>query len=186
MTLLGYQVEKPYEAPSEALGIFSIPGAPTDEGGCLGAMRYFERGGDDPADGQGRAQVDRPPPRAARPGRRSDPRRRQGHRDRRPCRPVDQRGAARARPRKCRSCAAAWSSWTRISASIPKGHRGKALRHAVASLPRDLLITIDYEAVRELVMMAMSLADRPRPALLRCAASSRASCSPSSGCRAKN
>src|SRR5919202_6964215 len=28
MTLLGYQVEKPYEAPSEALGIFSVPGAP--------------------------------------------------------------------------------------------------------------------------------------------------------------
>src|SRR6185369_17091189 len=29
MTLLGYHVEKPYEVPSEALGIFSIPGAPT-------------------------------------------------------------------------------------------------------------------------------------------------------------
>ena len=34
--------------PSNALGIFSIPGAPTDEGGCLGAMRYFEKGGDVP------------------------------------------------------------------------------------------------------------------------------------------
>ena len=33
MTLLGYHVERPYEAPSNALGIFSIPGAPTDEGG---------------------------------------------------------------------------------------------------------------------------------------------------------
>ena len=49
----------------------------------------------------------------------------------------------------------------------PKGHSGKALRHAVASLPRDLLITIDYDAMRDLVMMAMSLADRPRPALLQ-------------------
>src|SRR5439155_15026209 len=48
MTLLGYHVEKPYEVPSSALGIFSIPGAPTDEGGCLGAMRYFEQGGDVP------------------------------------------------------------------------------------------------------------------------------------------
>ena len=48
MTLLGYQVEKPYEAPSSALGIFSIPGAPTDEGGALGAMRYFEKGGNVP------------------------------------------------------------------------------------------------------------------------------------------
>ena len=28
-----------------ALGIFSIPGAPTDEGGAYGAMRYFENGG---------------------------------------------------------------------------------------------------------------------------------------------
>ena len=43
MTLLGYHVEKPYEVPSEALGIFSIPGAPTDEGGCLDAMRYLEK-----------------------------------------------------------------------------------------------------------------------------------------------
>ena len=49
----------------------------------------------------------------------------------------------------------------------PKGHSGKALRHAVASLPRDLLITIDYESMRSLVMMAMSLADRPRPGLLQ-------------------
>jgi glutamate dehydrogenase len=49
----------------------------------------------------------------------------------------------------------------------PKGHSGKALRHAVASLPRDLVIAISYEELRELVMMAMSLADRPRPALLQ-------------------
>ena len=48
MTLLGYHVEKPYEQPSDALGIFSIPGAPTDEGGALGAMRYFEKGGEVP------------------------------------------------------------------------------------------------------------------------------------------
>jgi glutamate dehydrogenase len=48
MTLLGYHVEKPYEAPSDSLGIFSIPGAPTDEGGCLGAMHYFEQGGEVP------------------------------------------------------------------------------------------------------------------------------------------
>ncbi|HSQ98956.1 MAG TPA: NAD-glutamate dehydrogenase domain-containing protein, partial [Sphingomicrobium sp.] len=49
----------------------------------------------------------------------------------------------------------------------PKGHSGKALRHSVASLPRDLVIAIDYESLRELVMIAMSLADRPRPALLQ-------------------
>src|SRR5204862_954847 len=48
MTLLGYHVARPYEPPSGTLGIFSIPGAPTDEGGCLGAMHYFEQGGDVP------------------------------------------------------------------------------------------------------------------------------------------
>ena len=48
MTLLGYHVEKPYEQPSCALGIFSVPGAPTDEGGALGAMRYLEKGGEIP------------------------------------------------------------------------------------------------------------------------------------------
>src|SRR5206468_8824595 len=48
-----------------------------------------------------------------------------------------------------------------------KGHSGKALRHAMTSLPRDLLITVDYDSVRALVMIAMSLADRPRPALLQ-------------------
>ena len=37
MTLLGYQVERPGKAPSQALGIFSIPGDPTDEGGCARA-----------------------------------------------------------------------------------------------------------------------------------------------------
>src|SRR5205823_6544140 len=49
----------------------------------------------------------------------------------------------------------------------PKGHSGKAMRHAVASLPRDVLITIEYESLRDLVMVAMSLADRPRPALIQ-------------------
>jgi glutamate dehydrogenase len=37
----------------------------------------------------------------------------------------------------------------------------------VASLPRDLVIAIDYDSLRDLVMMAMSLADRPRPGLLQ-------------------
>ncbi len=48
MTLLGYEVEKATGQPTDTLGIFSIPGAPTDEGGALGAMRYFEAGGDVP------------------------------------------------------------------------------------------------------------------------------------------
>ena len=48
MTLLGYHVEKPNQQPSDTLGIFSIPGPPTDDAGCLGAMRYFEKGGSIP------------------------------------------------------------------------------------------------------------------------------------------
>ena len=71
------------------------------------------------------------------------------------------------RPRKCRCCASRLKQLDEDFGFDPKGHSGKALRHAVASLPRDLLITIDYESLRELVMMAMSLADRPRPALLQ-------------------
>jgi glutamate dehydrogenase len=45
LTLLGYEVERPGEDPSGTLGIFSIPGAPTDKGGSVGAIRYFEAGG---------------------------------------------------------------------------------------------------------------------------------------------
>ena len=72
-----------------------------------------------------------------------------------------------SRPRKCRCCGARLKQLDEDFGFDPKGHSGKALRHAVASLPRDLLITVDYDSVRELVMMAMSLADRPRPALLQ-------------------
>src|SRR3546814_4889140 len=45
MTLLGYHVEKPDESPADALGLFRIPGQPTDKGGCVGAMNYFAKGG---------------------------------------------------------------------------------------------------------------------------------------------
>ncbi|WP_106638556.1 NAD-glutamate dehydrogenase [Allosphingosinicella vermicomposti] len=48
----------------------------------------------------------------------------------------------------------------------PKGHAGKALRHAVASLPRDLLVGLHVAAVKVLISTAMSLADRPRPAII--------------------
>ncbi|MBA3676630.1 MAG: NAD-glutamate dehydrogenase [Sphingosinicella sp.] len=48
----------------------------------------------------------------------------------------------------------------------PKGHAGKALRHAVATLPHDLLIGLGSDAVKTLAMTAMSLADRPRPTLM--------------------
>ena len=109
-------------------------------------MHYLEQGGDNPlmAKAERKSTVHRRVPLdlVVVPLRREG----QGQRDRRPCRAVDQRGAARCRPKKCRCCAAGCSSSTMISASIPKGHSGKALRHAMASLPRDLLITINYDS----------------------------------------
>jgi glutamate dehydrogenase len=166
MTLLGYHVEKPYEPPSECLGIFSIPGAPTDEGGCLGAMHYFEQGGEVPL--------------MAKAERKSTVHRRV---------PLDLVVVPLLKDGKVAGIGVHAGLWTSEALRVvpedvpvlrerlkqldrdfgfdPKGHSGKALRHAIASLPRDLVIAIDYDALRDLVMMAMSLADRPRPALLQ-------------------
>jgi glutamate dehydrogenase len=166
MTLLGYHVEKPYEAPSGALGIFSIPGAPTDEGGCLGAMRHFEQGGDVPlmAKAERKSTVHRRVPLDL------------------VVVPIRDKGkvvgigvhaglwtseALRVPPGKVPVLRRRLDQLDEDIGFDPKGHSGKALRHAIASLPRDLLITVDYDSVHELVMMAMSLADRPRPALLQ-------------------
>ena len=165
MTLLGYHVERPYEAPSHSLGIFSIPGAPTDEGGCLGAMRYFEEGGETPL--------------MAKAERKSTVHRRV---------PLDLVVVPIREKGKVVGIGVHAGLWTSEALRLPpeevpvlrrrlqqldddlgfdpKGHSGKALRHSVASLPRDLLITITYPSMRSLVMMAMSLADRPRPALI--------------------
>jgi glutamate dehydrogenase len=48
----------------------------------------------------------------------------------------------------------------------PDGHAGKSLTHALTSLPHDLLLAIDEETLGRLALTAMSLADRPRPALI--------------------
>ncbi|WEJ99448.1 MAG: NAD-glutamate dehydrogenase [Candidatus Sphingomonas phytovorans] len=48
----------------------------------------------------------------------------------------------------------------------PKGHTGKALTHALAALPHDLISAFDVESLEHLALTAMSLADRPRPALI--------------------
>jgi glutamate dehydrogenase len=48
----------------------------------------------------------------------------------------------------------------------PSSHAGKALSHAVSTLPHDLLISFDEQEVRAAALTAMSLADRPRPRLL--------------------
>jgi glutamate dehydrogenase len=141
MTLLGYHVEKPYEAPTDALGIFSIPGAPTDEGGCLGAMRYFEKGGEVPlmAKAERKSTVHRRVPLdlVVVPLKKGDK--------------VIGIGvhaglwtseALRVPPEEVPVLREKLKQLDRDFGFDPKGHSGKALRHSVASLPRDLVIKI--------------------------------------------
>ncbi len=45
------------------------------------------------------------------------------------------------------------------------GHAGKALIHALTSLPHDILIGFDRETLERLALTFMSLSDRPRPKL---------------------
>lgn len=45
----------------------------------------------------------------------------------------------------------------------PRGHTGKALGHAIESLPHDIVISIDEASLDTLALSAMSIADRPRP-----------------------
>jgi glutamate dehydrogenase len=165
MTLLGYHVERPGEQPSSALGVFRLPGDPTDEGGCGGAIRYFEEGGAEPL--------------LAKADLKSTVHRRV---------PLDLVVVPIREESRITGIGVYAGLWTSEALSTPadevpllrrrldeleaqlgfdpKGHSGKALRHAMSSLPRDLLANLDPAAVRELVMTAMSLADRPRPTLL--------------------
>ncbi|HYZ47944.1 MAG TPA: NAD-glutamate dehydrogenase domain-containing protein, partial [Sphingomonas sp.] len=48
----------------------------------------------------------------------------------------------------------------------PAGHAGKALTHALAALPHDLLIAFAPADLENLALTFMSLADRPRPKLV--------------------
>ena len=164
MTLLGYHVERPGEAPAHQLGLFRIPGEETDAGGCAGAIAHFDRGGTEPL--------------IAKADRKSSVHRRV------PLDllvvPVREGGAITG----IGVYAGLWTSQAlntppaevpvvrrhlaRLDEEFgfdPRGHAGKALRHALASLPRDLLVNLDYASVKELVTTAMSLADRPRPEL---------------------
>ena len=166
MTLLGYHVERPGKPPSGGLGIFSRPGDPTDDGGCGEAIRYLDQGGDVPL--------------LAKAGLRSTVHRRV---------PLDLVVVPIREQGKVTAIGVHAGLWTSEALKLPpeevpilrerlkkldqlfgfdpKGHSGKALRHAVASLPRDLLINLSLASVRDLVMMAMSLADRPRPAVVQ-------------------
>ncbi|MEO6216802.1 MAG: NAD-glutamate dehydrogenase domain-containing protein, partial [Sphingomonas sp.] len=48
----------------------------------------------------------------------------------------------------------------------PSSHAGKALTHALTALPHDLVTAFAPEALEEVALTAMSLADRPRPKLV--------------------
>ncbi|MBA2920217.1 glutamate dehydrogenase [Sphingomonas sp. MAH-20] len=48
----------------------------------------------------------------------------------------------------------------------PAGHAGKALTHAIATLPHDLLIAFTPNDLERLALTFMSLSDRPRPKLV--------------------
>jgi glutamate dehydrogenase len=165
MTLLAYQIERPDAPASGGLGLFKLPGEPTDPGGCLGAMNYFEQGGFEPL--------------VAKADRRSSVHRRV---------PLDLIVVPIREEGKIAGIGVHAGLWTSHALRVPaeqvpvlrhrlaeleaefgfdpKGHSGKALRHALASLPRDLVVNLSREAVTQLVETAMSLADRPRPTLV--------------------
>ena len=165
MTLLGYQVERPEGHAEGALGLFKLPGDPTDEAGCLGAIRYFEAGGAEPL--------------LAKADRKSTVHRRV---------PLDLVVVPVREEGRITGIGVHAGLWTSQALNEPAedvpllrqrlkrledefgfdraGHSGKALRHAMSSLPRDLMINLSEESVRELVMTAMSLADRPRPTMV--------------------
>ncbi|HEV7233585.1 MAG TPA: NAD-glutamate dehydrogenase domain-containing protein, partial [Sphingorhabdus sp.] len=48
----------------------------------------------------------------------------------------------------------------------PSGHAGKAMTHALTSLPHDLLVSLKLAELERVTLAAMSLTDRPRPKLL--------------------
>ena len=166
MTLLGHQHECPKQGSSEALGLLKIPGhALWSTDSCAAAMDYFRAGGAEPL--------------VAKSDRLSTVHRRV---------PFDLVVVPIREGGEIRSLSVHAGLWTsqalkspaeevpvlrrRLSALEeefgfdPKGHAGKALRHSIASLPRDLLVSLRPQSVQELVVTSMSLADRPRPTLL--------------------
>jgi glutamate dehydrogenase len=165
MTLLAYQVERPGQPSSDGLGLFRVPSAADEEGGCDSAIRYFREGG----------QV----PLVAKAERKSTVHRRV---------PLDLIAVPIREGGEITAIGVHAGLWTsqalnapveevpvlrrhlqQLDVSLgfnPAGHSGKALRHAITSLPHDLLVNLDVDNIRELVLSAMSLADRPRSTLL--------------------
>jgi glutamate dehydrogenase len=165
MTLVGFEVERPGKEGTDGLGLFRFPGEPTDEGGCEGAIRYFEAGG----------QV----PLMAKADRKSSIHRRV---------PLDLVAVPIRENGKITAIGVHVGLWTSeaLSAPVeqipllrrilrklddnfgyhPSSHSGKALRHALSALPHDLILNLDGDSVRKLVVAAMTLADRPQPILV--------------------
>ena len=161
MTLLGYEVERPGQEGSDGLGLFRFPGEPTDEGGCEGAIRYFEKGGRVPLMAKG--------------DRKSSIHRRV---------PLDLVVVPERSGEKITGVGVHVGLWTSeaLNAAVedvpvlrtiltemdkrfgynPSSHSGKALRHALSALPRDLILNLSYDSVERLVHAAMTLADRPQ------------------------
>jgi glutamate dehydrogenase len=48
----------------------------------------------------------------------------------------------------------------------PRGHTGKAMAHALTTLPNDLTTAFPLDALERLALTSMSIADRPRPRLV--------------------
>jgi len=165
MTLLGYQTERPGKPSSNGLGLFREPSPPDEEGGCDSAIAHFEK--------SGQALI------AAKAERKSSVHRRV---------PLDLIAVPIREKGKITGIGVHAGLWTSQALSVPveeapllrrrleelekslgfdpKGHSGRVLRHAMSSLPHDLLVNLDARAEKSLVLTAMSLADRPRPTLL--------------------
>ena len=165
MTLLGYEVERPGEPSSGGLGLFRVPSPADEEGGCESALRYFREGG----------QV----PLVAKAERRSTVHRRV---------PLDLIAVPIRENGEIVAIGVHAGLWTSQALGAPVesvpllrrhlaeleqsfgfeqgGHSGKAMRHAITSLPHDLLVNLSTDCIRHLVLTAMSLADRPRSTLL--------------------
>jgi glutamate dehydrogenase len=166
LTLLGHQVEHSDGTLSDNKGILRIPGPPLwQDSARRAALAWFEKGGEEPL--------------MAKSDRASSVHRHV---------PLDMivmpvwegkkiaglsvhvglwtSAALRARPEEVPLVRERLRALDEEFGFDPKGHAGKALRHSVASLPQDLVVSLPADAVKQLVVTVMSLADRPRPTLM--------------------
>jgi glutamate dehydrogenase len=166
MTLLGHQYQCGGEEPTEPLGLLKIPGDPLwTVDACSAAIAWFEGGGAEPL--------------VIKADRLSTVHRRVPfdlvivpHRDGgRIVRLSVHAGlwtsaALNSPPQEVPVVRRRLAQLEEEYGFDPCGHSGKALRHAVGSLPRDLMVSLGPDNVKSLALTAMSLADRPRPTLM--------------------